>query len=153
MTIHQSKGLEFDAVFLPTLDQTISARPPLYVAMYGDRTKPPIGVTRYMNRGLQKFLSETWQIAFREFGNQQLAEALLRAAAAGEVCGLLLRHAAVNREVVVVREFLAGLDVALRVDVDAAFVKREAGDRRATPKSRYAGEARKATPQSEYSPC
>ncbi|MFN7844994.1 MAG: PD-(D/E)XK nuclease family protein, partial [Pirellula sp.] len=76
MTIHQSKGLEFDAVFLPTLDQTISARPPLYVAMYGDRTKPPIGVTRYMNRGLQKFLSETWQIAFREFGNQQLAEAL-----------------------------------------------------------------------------
>lgn len=76
MTIHQSKGLEFDAVFLPTLDQTISARPPLYVAMYGDRTKPPIGVTRYMNRGLQKFLSESWQIAFREFGNQQLAEAL-----------------------------------------------------------------------------
>lgn len=76
MTIHQSKGLEFDAVFLPTLDQTISARPPLYVAMYGDRTKPPIGVTRYMNRGLQKFLSESWQIAFREFANQQLAEAL-----------------------------------------------------------------------------
>jgi ATP-dependent exoDNAse (exonuclease V) beta subunit len=29
-----------------------------------------------MNRGLQKFLSESWQIAFREFGNQQLAEAL-----------------------------------------------------------------------------
>lgn len=76
MTIHQSKGLEFDAVFLPTLDQTIFSRPPLYVAMYGDRTKPPIGVTRYMNRGLQKFLSESWQIAFREFGNQQLAEAL-----------------------------------------------------------------------------
>jgi ATP-dependent exoDNAse (exonuclease V) beta subunit len=63
-------------VFLPTLDQTISARPPLYVAMYGDRTKPPIGVTRYMNRGLQKFLGESWQIAFKEFGNQQLAEAL-----------------------------------------------------------------------------
>jgi ATP-dependent exoDNAse (exonuclease V) beta subunit len=76
MTIHQSKGLEFDAVFLPTLDQTISARPPLYVPMYGDRTKPPIGVTRYMNRGLQKYLSESWQIAFREFSNQQLAEAL-----------------------------------------------------------------------------
>ncbi len=44
--------------------------------MYGDRTKPPIGVTRYMNRGLQKFLSESWQIAFREHNNQQLAEAL-----------------------------------------------------------------------------
>ena len=76
MTIHQSKGLEFDAVFLPTLDQTIISRPPSFVAMYEDRTKPPIGVVRYMNRDVQKFLDDSWKIAFREFANQQLAEAL-----------------------------------------------------------------------------
>ena len=76
MTIHQSKGLEFDAVFLPTLDQTIISRPPTFVAMYEDRTKPPIGVVRYMNRDLQKYLDDSWRIAFREFANQQLSEAL-----------------------------------------------------------------------------
>lgn len=76
MTIHQSKGLEFDAVFLPTLDQTIISRPPTFVAMYDDRTKPPIGVLRYMNRNIQKHLQDSWRIAFREFANQQLAEAL-----------------------------------------------------------------------------
>lgn len=76
MTIHQSKGLEFDAVFLPTLDQTIVSRAPIFVAMYDDRTQPPIGITRYMNRVVQKYLDDSWRIAFREFGNQQLAEAL-----------------------------------------------------------------------------
>ncbi|MEQ1827435.1 MAG: PD-(D/E)XK nuclease family protein [Pirellula sp.] len=76
MTIHQSKGLEFDAVFLPTLDQTIISRPPSFVAMFEDRTKPPIGVLRYMNRNIQKYLDDSWRIAFREFANQQLAEAL-----------------------------------------------------------------------------
>ncbi|HUP82275.1 MAG TPA: UvrD-helicase domain-containing protein, partial [Pirellula sp.] len=76
MTIHQSKGLEFDAVFLPTLDQTIISRPPTFVAMYEDRTKPPIGVLRYMNRDIQKYLDDAWRIAFREFANQQLSEAL-----------------------------------------------------------------------------
>ena len=76
MTIHQSKGLEFDAVFLPTLDQTIISRPPQFVAMFEDRIKPPIGVVRYMNRHIQKYLDDSWRIAFREFANQQLSEAL-----------------------------------------------------------------------------
>lgn len=76
MTIHQSKGLEFDAVFLPTLDQTIVSRAPTFVPMYVDRTKPPIGVLKYMNRDVQKYLEDSWKIAFREFANQQLAEAL-----------------------------------------------------------------------------
>lgn len=76
MTIHQSKGLEFDAVFLPTLDQTIVSRAPTFVPMYNDRTKPPIGVLKYMNRDVQKYLEDSWRIAFREYANQQLAEAL-----------------------------------------------------------------------------
>ncbi len=76
MTIHQSKGLEFDAVFLPTLDQTIVSRAPTFVPMYVDRTKPPIGVLKYMNRDVQKYLADSWKIAFREYANQQLAEAL-----------------------------------------------------------------------------
>lgn len=76
MTIHQSKGLEFDAVFMPTLDQSIVSRAPTFVPMYDDRTQPPIGITRYINRATQRYLSDAWKIAFMEFGNQQLAEAL-----------------------------------------------------------------------------
>lgn len=76
MTIHQSKGLEFDAVFLPSLNQGMSARTPPFVPMYGDRTKPPIGVSRYISGPLQRYLDTPWKIAFQEYQQQQLAEAL-----------------------------------------------------------------------------
>lgn len=76
MTIHQSKGLEFDAVFLPSLNQGMSARTPPFVPMYGDRTKPPIGVSRYINGPVQRYLDTSWKIAFQEYQQQQLAEAL-----------------------------------------------------------------------------
>jgi ATP-dependent helicase/nuclease subunit A len=76
MTIHQSKGLEFDAVFLPSLNQGMSARTPQFVPMYGDRTKPPIGVSRYINGPVQRYLDTSWKIAFQEYQQQQLAEAL-----------------------------------------------------------------------------
>ncbi len=76
MTIHQSKGLEFDAVFLPSLSQGMLSRAPNFVPMFGDRTKPPIGVSRYISQPLHKYLSKDWELAFREYNNQQLAEAL-----------------------------------------------------------------------------
>ncbi|XZE34972.1 PD-(D/E)XK nuclease family protein [Pirellulaceae bacterium SH501] len=76
MTIHQSKGLEFDAVFLPSLNQGMTARTPPFVPMYGDRTKPPIGVSRYISGPLQRYLDTPWKIAFQEYQQQQLAEAL-----------------------------------------------------------------------------
>ncbi|XZE44614.1 UvrD-helicase domain-containing protein [Pirellulaceae bacterium SH467] len=76
MTIHQSKGLEFDAVFLPSLNQGMTARVPAFVAMLGDRTKPPIGVSRYISGPIQRYLDMPWKIAFQEYQQQQLAEAL-----------------------------------------------------------------------------
>jgi ATP-dependent helicase/nuclease subunit A len=76
MTIHQSKGLEFDAVFLPTLDQTIVSRNPDYIVMRADRTSEPIGIMRHMNRKLQRHLPDVWQVAFQESLEQQMGEAL-----------------------------------------------------------------------------
>lgn len=76
MTIHQSKGLEFDAVFLPSLEKSLVSRVPSFVPMFGDRTKPPIGVSRYIAKPLHRYLEPSWTLAFNEYDQQQMAEAL-----------------------------------------------------------------------------
>ncbi len=76
MTIHQSKGLEFDAVFLAMLDQDIVSKAPAYLVMRAERTAAPMGIMRYVPRDLQSYLDLPWQIAFRESADQQLGEAL-----------------------------------------------------------------------------
>lgn len=76
MTIHQSKGLEFDAVFIPALDQQIVKQAPKLIAMRATRTGPPIAIMRSVNKDLQKYLPDEWRIACRETMFQQLGEAL-----------------------------------------------------------------------------
>jgi len=76
MTIHQSKGLEFDAVFIPALDQQIVKQSPKLIAMRADRTGPPIAIMRNVNKDLQKYLPTEWRIACQETMFQQLGEAL-----------------------------------------------------------------------------
>ncbi len=76
MTIHQSKGLEFDAVFLPDLDLQIKGRPPAFVLRTPDRTAAPTGVIRYFNKALRPYISEEWQQIFVEVSEHQLTEAL-----------------------------------------------------------------------------
>ncbi len=66
MTIHKSKGLEFDAVFLPDLETEFSSSSHLLVLRGEDPTEPPDGVLRYMNSHLQAMLPNSWQDAFAQ---------------------------------------------------------------------------------------
>ncbi|MCC7333834.1 MAG: PD-(D/E)XK nuclease family protein [Pirellulaceae bacterium] len=64
MTVHKSKGLEFDAVFLPDLDVELSSSNNLFVLRGSDPCQAPDGVLRYMNAKLQTLLPDDWQRAF-----------------------------------------------------------------------------------------
>jgi ATP-dependent helicase/nuclease subunit A len=76
MTIHQSKGLEFDAVFIPAIDQAIIRQAPRLVAMRDSRTGPPISIMRNVSKSLLPYLPIEWQVACQEANYQQLGEAL-----------------------------------------------------------------------------
>ncbi len=76
MTIHKSKGLEFDAVFLPDLSIEFAPNPPMLVLRGDDPTVAPNGVLRYMNEALQKTLPETWQSAFKQTKARGVFESL-----------------------------------------------------------------------------
>jgi ATP-dependent exoDNAse (exonuclease V) beta subunit len=64
MTIHKSKGLEFDAVFLPDLDIELSPSPNLLVLRGKNPCQSPSGVLRHMHSSLQAMLPADWQEAF-----------------------------------------------------------------------------------------
>ncbi|MCA9180505.1 MAG: PD-(D/E)XK nuclease family protein, partial [Planctomycetales bacterium] len=64
MTVHKSKGLEFDAVFLPDLDVELCSTNKLFVLRGSDPCQAPDGVLRYMNAKLQTLLPDDWQRAF-----------------------------------------------------------------------------------------
>ncbi|MFN6137385.1 MAG: UvrD-helicase domain-containing protein [Planctomycetota bacterium] len=76
MTIHQSKGLEFDAVFIPAIDQPIVRQSARLVAMRDSLTGPPISIMRNVGKDLQPYLPIEWHIACQESSYQQLGEAL-----------------------------------------------------------------------------
>ena len=76
MTIHKSKGLEFDAVFLPDLSIEFAPNPPMLVLRGDDPTVAPNGVLRYMNEALQKTLPESWQSAFKQTKARGVFESL-----------------------------------------------------------------------------
>ncbi len=76
MTIHKSKGLEFDAVFLPDLSIEFAPNPPLLVLRGDDPTVAPNGVLRYMNEALQRTLPESWQSAFKQAKARGVFESL-----------------------------------------------------------------------------
>jgi len=76
MTIHQSKGLEFDAVFIPALDQQIIKQSAKLIAMRAARTGPPIAIMRSVSKELRMYLPIEWKIACQEAMAAQLGEAL-----------------------------------------------------------------------------
>lgn len=76
MNIHQSKGLEFDSVFLPNLNDPMTGHPPLFVAKRSRATEQPEGVIRYMSKELQGLLDEDWREAFRKDAGLQVSESL-----------------------------------------------------------------------------
>lgn len=64
MTIHKSKGLEFDIVILPELDRNIPEVPPKLVTFHQERTRPPVRIARGLTaelRALDSRLQEMYE--------------------------------------------------------------------------------------------
>jgi ATP-dependent exoDNAse (exonuclease V) beta subunit len=76
MTIHQSKGLQFDMVVLPELDFRLVGQPPTVVVGRPKATGPIDRVCRYVSSDLQKMLPESFRTMFQQHRNQQIEEAL-----------------------------------------------------------------------------
>ncbi|QDV69358.1 Putative ATP-dependent DNA helicase YjcD [Rosistilla carotiformis] len=64
MTIHQAKGLEFDAVILPELDGPLSKPPQKCVTIAPSPTARATGALRYVKHQAWGMLEDQWQQAF-----------------------------------------------------------------------------------------
>ena len=76
MTVHQSKGLEFDAVVLPELDGALTRASGSCVSDIKEIGDPPEGMTRYMNQKAWHFLTGHWQRVFGAQAAGGMTEAL-----------------------------------------------------------------------------
>lgn len=76
MTVHQSKGLEFDVVVLPQLDGPLTRSSGNCVADMKSLSEPPSGITRYIGQTHWHFLDRRWQLAFGGQGASSMTEAL-----------------------------------------------------------------------------
>ncbi|MGB7323617.1 MAG: UvrD-helicase domain-containing protein, partial [Rubripirellula sp.] len=63
MTVHQAKGLEFDAVVLPELDSALTRGGSGCVARVPELGKPPEAITRSVKQPAWHFLPRPWQRA------------------------------------------------------------------------------------------
>jgi ATP-dependent helicase/nuclease subunit A len=94
MTIHQSKGLEFDAVILPTLESTLAPRAPTYAVTRNTSTQEITDVFMYRNIQIQELLPVRYRNACKstiaEYVNESLCVlyvSLTRAARALYIIG------------------------------------------------------------------
>jgi len=76
MTVHQSKGLEFDAVILPELEGRLGRIEGRSVAQVSQPGDPPLALSRYISSKLWHFLSQDWQRAFGSRVDQSMTEAI-----------------------------------------------------------------------------
>ncbi|QEG41448.1 UvrD-helicase domain-containing protein [Roseimaritima ulvae] len=76
MTVHQAKGLEFDAVVLPELEYALGPSGVRCVARRPSPTDPPDGMLRYLNKASWSFLPESWQRAFGKMAAGAVTETL-----------------------------------------------------------------------------
>ncbi|MBN2218100.1 MAG: UvrD-helicase domain-containing protein [Pirellulales bacterium] len=76
MTIHQAKGLQFDAVVLPELDYPLLGHPPRLVVGRRRATEPPERVCRYVGEKLRPILPRTFAEMFEHDGRQRVEESL-----------------------------------------------------------------------------
>ena len=75
MTIHQSKGLEFDAVILPTLENKLTRTPDLAVKR-SKETQLPANVFAYRSQEIQTLLKDPYRSACQETLYEQAQEAM-----------------------------------------------------------------------------
>lgn len=76
MTVHQAKGLEFDAVVLPELHKTLTGFSPQCVADTPDLSQPPAGMSRSVGERQWHFLPPRWQRVMGRQAASQMTEAL-----------------------------------------------------------------------------
>lgn len=75
MTIHQSKGLEFDVVVLPELDTRL-VQPPTAAVGRQSPEEPPDRVCIWRSQDLRSMLPDDLQEAFQQTNDRQVSEAL-----------------------------------------------------------------------------
>jgi ATP-dependent exoDNAse (exonuclease V) beta subunit len=76
MTVHQSKGLEFDAVVLPELDGRLTGQSPLCIADVPNLNEPPVAVSRFLAGEAWHFLDPPWRKAFGNDAGAKITEAM-----------------------------------------------------------------------------
>ncbi|SMP51839.1 ATP-dependent exoDNAse (exonuclease V) beta subunit (contains helicase and exonuclease domains) [Neorhodopirellula lusitana] len=76
MTVHQSKGLEFDAVFLPEIHKELIGQSPQCVADLPDLGKPPAGLSRSVGEKQWHYLPLRWQRTFGGNVTARMTEAM-----------------------------------------------------------------------------
>ena len=76
MTVHQSKGLEFDAVVLPELNINLTGQPPVVVVHHPAPGVVPDGVIRYANQTLRPWLPKKVQGWFEQTLGRTVSENL-----------------------------------------------------------------------------
>jgi len=76
MTVHQSKGLQFDIVVLPDLDSSATGQPATFVTHQSHPTKPVDRVCLYRNASVQKLLPHDIREMFEEEDRKQISESL-----------------------------------------------------------------------------
>jgi len=76
MTIHQAKGLQFDAVVLPELDADIVGQPSSFVVERSDPTGPVESVCRYVSASFRQLLPERVRKMFEADVAREVNESL-----------------------------------------------------------------------------
>ncbi len=76
MTVHQSKGLQFDICVLPELDWRLKGQPPSLVVGRAGPAQPVERICRYVSKELQPLLPRKFQEMFATYDRQQVEEAL-----------------------------------------------------------------------------
>ncbi|MEQ8789203.1 MAG: UvrD-helicase domain-containing protein [Pirellulaceae bacterium] len=76
MTVHQSKGLQFDIVVLPELDKNFLGQTDMFVVNRPDPTSPPDRVCRHVNSAVRPLLPPSFQTMFDDAVLRDAKEAL-----------------------------------------------------------------------------
>ena len=76
MTVHQSKGLQFDICVLPELDSRLRGQSPQLVVGRAGPAQPVERICRYVNKDQQALLPQKFQEMFATYDRQQIEEAL-----------------------------------------------------------------------------
>ncbi len=76
MTVHQSKGLEFDIVVLPDLDTKLVGQPSQFVVNKPSPTEPINRVCRYRNSDIRELLPADFQKMFDDARRTEISEAM-----------------------------------------------------------------------------